>query len=208
MVVRKLRGQIHGAMPEPVLVLGVVRRDAKGRGALPLDEVASRGNAMPHSCEVEGRKMFRTIKIGAIVALANVVGAQSAGSATLTWGIFRENAPNISESLRNCWTQAMVSGQTINGEIMAQNLTEQKAQLELQSFAKRGECAAERTSATWSARGQGRSGFGEADGSASSFGDASSFGGASTNGPMSDWSGADRFGGGSGQSHAGPMGGR
>jgi hypothetical protein len=99
--------------------------------------------------------MLRTIKIGAIVALANVIGAQSAGAQTLTWGIFRENATDVSESLRNCWTQAMVSGQTINGELMAQNLTERQAEFQLQKFARLGTCAAERSSQNWSARGEG-----------------------------------------------------
>lgn len=119
--------------------------------------------------------MLRAIKIGAIVALANVVGGHGAGADTLTWGIFRENASDVSQSLRNCWAQAMVSGETINGEIMAQNLTEQRAQAKLQDFAKRGQCAAERTSATWSARGQGHSGSGGAD-------DGSSYGGSNADG--------------------------
>ncbi len=98
---------------------------------------------------------------GARAASAQTADTQTADAQTLTGGIFRENATDISESQRNCWTQAMVSGQTINGEIMAQNLTEQKAQFELQSLAKRGLCAAERTSTTWSARGQGHHGHGD-----------------------------------------------
>lgn len=114
--------------------------------------------------------MLRTVKIGAIVALSSVVGGQAAGAQTLTWGIFRENASNVSESSRNCWSQAMVSGQTINGEIMAQNLTQQKAEFELQSLAKQGQCAAERTSASWSARGHGHSNFGGSDADGSSYG--------------------------------------
>jgi hypothetical protein len=117
--------------------------------------------------------MLRTIKIGAIVALTSVFGAQAASAQTadaqtadaqtLTWGIFRENAADISESLRNCWTQAMVSGQTINGELMEQNLTERKAQFDLQSLARRGLCAAERSSTSWSARAQGHRGRGDSD---------------------------------------------
>jgi hypothetical protein len=98
--------------------------------------------------------MLRTIKIGAIVALTSVFGAQSAGADTLTWGVFRENAADISDASRNCWTQAMVSGQTINGELLAQNLTQEKAAIELQKLARQGQCAAERTDASWSARGE------------------------------------------------------
>ena len=143
--------------------------------------------------------MLRAIKIGAIVALANVVGGNAAGAGTMTWGIFRENATNIAESLRNCWAQAMVSGQTINGEIMAQNLTQQRAEIELQSLAKRGLCAAERTNPGWTARGQGRGTFGDSDR------DGPSFGGP---GSGSDWSNAGRFGGDSDPSRGGPMGGR
>jgi hypothetical protein len=146
--------------------------------------------------------MLRAIKIGAIVALATVIGGQAAGADTLTWGIFRENATSISESLRNCWAQAMVSGQTINGEVMAENLSQQKAEVELQRLAKKGQCAAERTSASWSARGQGSNTFGDSDDGGRSFG------GSSGNGSASDWSNAGRFGGDSGSSQAGPMGGR
>jgi hypothetical protein len=128
--------------------------------------------------------MLRTIKIGAIIVLANVIGAQSVGAESLTWGVFRENAPDVSENLRNCWSQAMVSGLTINGELMAQHLSQDKAQAELQRLAKQGLCAAERTSSSWSARGQGQS----------------AGGGSNANGSGSDWSDADRFGG---HSHAG-----
>jgi|HubBroStandDraft_1064217.scaffolds.fasta_scaffold624319_1 threonine synthase len=120
--------------------------------------------------------MLRTIKIGAIVALTSVVGNQASGTETLTWGIFRENAPNVSESQRNCWAQAMVSGSTINGELMVQHLTQDKAETELQKLAKRGQCAAERTSLSWSARGQGQN---DAGGSS---------GGSNANGSGSDWS--------------------
>ena len=123
--------------------------------------------------------MLRSIKIGAIVVLVNLVGPRSAGAETMTWGVFRENATNVSESQRNCWSQAMVSGLTINGEIMAQNLSQEKSEAELQRLAKRGLCAAERTSASWSARGQGRNVFGQYDASGSG----------------SDWSHSGRFDG-------------
>jgi hypothetical protein len=145
--------------------------------------------------------MLRTIKIAAIVALANVVGAQSAGSQTLTWGVFRENATNVAESSRNCWVQAMVSGLTINGEVMAQRLSQEKAEAELQSLAKREQCAAERTSPSWSARGQQHATFGGSDG------DGSPLAGSNANGSGSGWSNAGQFDANGGQSHGGPMGG-
>lgn len=122
--------------------------------------------------------MLRTLKIGTIAVLASVIGAPPAGAQSLTWGVFRENADNVSEASRNCWIQAMVSGQSINGEVMAQNLTEPKAELKLQEFAKRGLCAAERTAANWSARGSHGASAGDTDGSEGG----------------SDWSNAGRFG--------------
>jgi hypothetical protein len=121
--------------------------------------------------------MLRTIKIGAIVALTSVVGNQASGTETLTWGIFRENASNVAESQRNCWVQAMVSGSTINGEIMVQHLTQTKAEEELQKLTNRGQCAGERTNPSWSARGKGQTAAG-----------GSSSGGSITDGSDSDWS--------------------
>jgi hypothetical protein len=85
--------------------------------------------------------MFRTVKIGAIAALVTVIGAHAAAAQTLTWGIFRENAFNLNESERNCWTQAMISGLTINGELMVQNLTQDDAATQLQTLATQGQCA-------------------------------------------------------------------
>jgi hypothetical protein len=104
--------------------------------------------------------MFRAMKLGAIVVMVTVVGApaanaadrDSSGQQTQTWGVFRERADRLNEDQRNCWAQAMVSGQTINGEIMAERVTEQKAQNELVRLAQRGLCASARTSASWTAR--------------------------------------------------------
>jgi len=98
--------------------------------------------------------MRQIVKIGALVALATVIGAPAAGAQSLTWGVFRENAGNVSENQRNCWSQAMVSGQTINGEVLRQNLTEDKAQRELKDLSRRGLCASERSAPSWTARGQ------------------------------------------------------
>jgi hypothetical protein len=143
--------------------------------------------------------MLRTMKIGAIVALATLNGAPAAGAQSLTWGVFRENATNVSESARNCWSQAMVSGLTINGEVMAQNLTEHRAELELESLAKRGLCAAERTAPSWSARGQEHANFGGSD-----FGGSSS-GGSNADGFDSSWSNAGRFNTNADSSNFGPL---
>ena len=98
---------------------------------------------MATPCPGKGKshKMFRTIKIGVIAALATVIGAHAAAAQTLTWGVFRENAFNIDESQRNCWTQAMISGLTINGELMVQNLTQDDAAVQLQTLATQGQCA-------------------------------------------------------------------
>ena len=138
---------------------------------------------------VEGCKMFRVLKIGATAVLATAMGTQVVDAQTLTWGVFRENAPGVAENLRNCWAQAMVSGQTINGEVMAQNLTSQKAQSELVKLAKQGLCAAQRTSTTWSARTEKQSGSGDFD---DDDNDRRSFGGSHGGGSDSDRSGDDR----------------
>lgn len=124
--------------------------------------------------------MRRMVKIGALVALASLSGVPAAGAQSLTWGVFRENANSIAESQRNCWSQAMVSGQTINGELMAQNLTEARAQLKLQELGKRGLCASQRTAASWSARGKAETNDSSFDGA-----NAGSFG--------SGWSNAGQF---------------
>jgi hypothetical protein len=113
----------------------------------------------------------------------------------LTWGIFRENAANVAESQRNCWAQAMVSGLTINGEVLVQHLTQEKAETELLRLAKRGECAAERTSSSWSARGHGQHDAG-----------GSSFGGSNTDGSGSDWSNDGHSDANADQSHDGRTG--
>jgi hypothetical protein len=168
--------------------------------------------------------MLRRTKIAAIAAMVSLIGAPAAGAQTtgwpggqsmgrsggqgqtMTWGVFRENANNEVESARNCWSQAMVTGSTINGEVLAERLTEQKAQDALQSLARRGLCAAERTAPNWTARGQEQASFRGAN-----FGDFSSGGGSSASGSNADgsgsaWSNAGQFNSnGSNRNNAGPF---
>jgi hypothetical protein len=114
-------------------------------------------------------KMFCSRTLGAIVGIATLIAVPAAWAQdqtqtqdqtqapdqvtqTNTWGVFRENVLNVPDDQRNCWTQAMVGGDAINGELIAERLTKQQAELALRREARRGLCAAQRTSAGWSAR--------------------------------------------------------
>ena len=96
--------------------------------------------------------MFRNTIIGAFVGMAALLGTPAAWSESVTYGVFRENVPNVPDDQRNCWAQAMVAGQTINGEVIAERLTQKQAESRLQRDAQRGVCANQRQSASWSAR--------------------------------------------------------
>jgi hypothetical protein len=96
--------------------------------------------------------MLRNTTFVAIMALASLAGAPGARAQDYSYGVFRENAPDLPDDQRNCWTQAMVSGSTINGELLAERLTQQQAEAALRHEARRGVCASERTSTNWSAR--------------------------------------------------------
>jgi hypothetical protein len=98
--------------------------------------------------------MLRNLTIGAIVAIGALIGPSVARAQSYTWGVFRENVTNVPEDQRNCWVQAMVTGGAVNGEILGERLTQQQAEFELQKEAHRGRCANQRSSTTWSARGQ------------------------------------------------------
>ena len=97
-----------------------------------------------------------TLKRTAAAALGLIISA--AGSAawaddpTLTWGVFRENIVNVSDAQKNCWSQAMASGETINGELLNSNLSESDATLWLLYYAWNGQCASDRQSSNWVAR--------------------------------------------------------
>jgi hypothetical protein len=90
--------------------------------------------------------------LAAIVAVAGLIGTPAAWAQNYSWGVFRENVPNAPDDQRNCWTQAMVSGGTINGELLSQSATQQQAEAALQLDARKGLCASQRTTKSWSAR--------------------------------------------------------
>jgi hypothetical protein len=95
--------------------------------------------------------MLRLLTIGAI---ATLIGSPAATAQTYTWGVFRENVTNVPEDQRNCWVQAMVTGGAVNGEILAERLTQEQAELSLQRETHHGRCASQRSSTRWSARGE------------------------------------------------------
>jgi hypothetical protein len=70
----------------------------------------------------------------------------------VTFGVFRENLPDTPVSQRNCWVQAMISGATINGELLASRVVYAQAQCVLTLMTRRGLCANQRLAPTWSAR--------------------------------------------------------
>ena len=96
--------------------------------------------------------MLRNMTLAAIVAAAGLIGTPVASAQDYSWGVFREYVSNAPDDQRNCWTQAMVSGETINGELLAERLTQQQAEFALVREARKGLCARQRTSAGWSAR--------------------------------------------------------
>lgn len=69
-----------------------------------------------------------------------------------TWGVFRENADMLPVNQRNCWTQAMVSGSTINGELLAEQITQAAAEKTMRREARHGSCASSRSAVDWVAR--------------------------------------------------------
>jgi hypothetical protein len=110
--------------------------------------------------------MLRNMAIGAVVGMATLIGTSGGWAQTptptptYTYGVFRENVANVPDDQRNCWVQAMVSGDTINGELLAERLTQQQAEDTLQRDAHRGFCASQRTASNWSARDHTGSGSG------------------------------------------------
>jgi hypothetical protein len=96
--------------------------------------------------------MIRNMTIAAIIAVAGLIGTPAAWAQDYSWGVFRENVPNVPDDQRNCWAQAMVAGETINGELLTERVTQQQAEFALLRDARRGLCASQRTSRGWSAR--------------------------------------------------------
>jgi hypothetical protein len=89
----------------------------------------------------ELRRAGAATSIAAIVGLAALVGTPAAQAQTLTWGLFQENLPaSAVNQTGNCWTQAMVSGDTINGALLAGQLTKLQAREALASAIRQGTC--------------------------------------------------------------------
>jgi hypothetical protein len=102
---------------------------------------------------MRNRNVLRNTIQSAMVGFAILIGS-GAGAQTLEYGVFRENAPELPDGDRNCWVQAMVSGSTINGELLAERITQSQAQCFLRRSTRRGVCASQRTSNDWAARSE------------------------------------------------------
>jgi hypothetical protein len=92
----------------------------------------------------------------AIVGMAILTGTCVARAQTFTWGVYRENVSNLPDDQRNCWIQAMITGEHINGELMGEQSTRQQAENLLRRDAQRGLCASQRITTSSAARGDNR----------------------------------------------------
>jgi hypothetical protein len=88
----------------------------------------------------------------AAVASGGPALATGTAVANVTFGVFRENLPDTPVSQRNCWVQAMISGEVINGELLASRVIYAQAQCVLNVMTRSGLCANQRLAPTWSAR--------------------------------------------------------
>ena len=68
------------------------------------------------------------------------------------YGVFREVVPTVPVNQRNCWVQGLISGQTINGDLLTERVSLTQAQCVLTYLDQRGLCANQRITAYWSAR--------------------------------------------------------
>ncbi len=68
------------------------------------------------------------------------------------YGVFREVVPTAPVSQRNCWVQGLISGQSINGDLLTERVSLTQAQCVLTYLDQRGLCANQRITAYWSAR--------------------------------------------------------
>ncbi len=103
--------------------------------------------------------MVRQLILIAVVGTAAAAGIPAARAQSVpaySYGVFRENITNVSDAQKNCWVQATVDGSSINGERIAERLTEPQAEAALQHAVHRGLCAGQRTSPTWSTRADDR----------------------------------------------------
>ena len=76
----------------------------------------------------------------AVASGGPAVIAGTAGT-DVAYGVFRENLPDAPVNQRNCWVQRMISGQTIGGELLAEQATSTQAQCMLSLMTSRGLCA-------------------------------------------------------------------
>jgi len=97
-------------------------------------------NAERHSkLGLRGNRLAASI--AALAGLASLLCSPPAQAQTLTWGVFQENlAPSSANYPGNCWSQAMVTGGTINGVLLQGQLTQQQAQDFLATAISQGAC--------------------------------------------------------------------
>jgi hypothetical protein len=67
-----------------------------------------------------------------ILKIVTIVGlgawfALPAFAQVMAWGVFREVLADAPLTSLHCWSQAMISGQTINGELMTTTATQDDA---------------------------------------------------------------------------------
>jgi len=156
--------------------------------------------------------MYRNGLIGALIGMAILIGPQmargqdsssgttsSATSQIYIFGVFRENIAGARNNKKNCWVQAMVTGSTINGELLVEELTLQQAQAALQCYAQIRQCANEQVTPVWATR---------LDGNSTDPSDPSGSNGGGSNSGGSNGGWANNGGSGGGWSNGGGGGGR
>lgn len=84
--------------------------------------------------------MHRPIFAGAILGLVAVLATPAVGDDAVTYGLFRTRAQYIPIEQRNCWIQAQISGNTINGELISANATLNQTQCDLHTEIVSGRC--------------------------------------------------------------------
>jgi len=112
-----------------------------------------------------------------------------AANGSFQYGVFREVVATAPVSQRNCWVQGLVSGQTINGDLLTERVTLTQAQCVLTYLTRHGQCASERTTPYWSARADSTSDGDQNNGN--------------NQAGSNNWQGGNTSRGGGGQRHAG-----
>jgi len=86
------------------------------------------------------RRWRLTASIAALAGLASLL-CSPARAQTLTWGVYQENLdPSAANYPGNCWSQAMVSGDAINGVLLQGQMTQQQSQDFLATAISQGRC--------------------------------------------------------------------